>query len=265
MVWSKELAKLKQGLKAKDTLNVGIAAPVPTKQAAAPVVPRTLEEEDALFLTAVGKSVSHSTVPRHMEARDPEDEFYQAMSQLKGIKPSSLCSPIQRDGQRVAALVGQPAISLSAQQSPKIGSAKTTAEINSTHRTNCAVPMLGIEGTALAEGNKEDGRAMDDWAKPEEIQLAAGMVIEVDGQLDLRNQNETDARERLTERVLDGQCLGWRSLHVILGSSDSLRQVLYDYLNSPQSVPLAKYAQAPVPMGGNKAWILYYHLHSTSC
>jgi hypothetical protein len=90
------------------------------------------------------------------------------------------------------------------------------------------------------------------------IHLAAGMTIDVDGVLDLRNHNEADATERLKERVLDGVCLGWRALHVILGNSGPLRQVVLDYLASPSAHPLSKYAEAPVPMGGANAWILYF-------
>jgi hypothetical protein len=93
---------------------------------------------------------------------------------------------------------------------------------------------------------------------PERIQLAAGMTIDVDCVLDLRRHNEADAGERIRERVLDGACLGWRTMQVILGGSESLRQVLLDYLASPPASPLANYGEAPVPMGGPQAWILYF-------
>jgi hypothetical protein len=258
MVWSKELAKLKQGLKAKDALDGGHAAPAPAKQAAPPMAPRSLEEEDALFLTAVGRSVPSPAAQGRMEAPGPEDEFAKAMSQLRGIKPSGHSLPIRKDGQAA------PAAHLAAQQGPAIETEQIRIQTNSVLGAPHRTPRPSDESIGTAEGHREDRRNGGNLAKPEEFQLAAGMVIEVDGQLDLRNHNEADARERLAEKVLDGQFLGWRSLHVILGTSDTLRQVLRDYLDSPQSGPLAKDAQAPVPMGGNKAWILYYHSHSTS-
>jgi len=248
MVWSKDLAKLKQGLKAQEAIG-GAAAQAPAKHTAAPIVAKPLEEEDALFLKAVGKSVSHSATQRHLEGHGQADEFAAAMSQLKGIKPSG---PKTKMDSRAGGHA--------APQGPKTETKhEKKTEADTMHSTNDVDNFDGFEDLKdIGHKRERDG---GDWAKPEEIQLAAGMVIEVDGQLDIRNHNETDARERLAERVLDGQCLGWRSLHVILGNSDSLRQVLLDYLNSPQSAPLAKYAQAPVPMGGNKAWILYYHSH----
>ena len=246
MVWSNDLAKLKQNLKAQDaTGNVGSVPHAPAKQAAAPTVPKPLEEEDALFMTAVGKSVSHQTTQRHIEEQGTEDEFAKAMSQLKGVKPS-----------------GQRTQDAAAHQAPKLEAAH--ADSASSPAPRPADDFDGFEDFADIGLAKGERRNKGDGARPEEFHLAAGMTIEVDGQLDLRNHNEADARERLAERVLDGQCLGWRSLHVILGNSEPLHQVLRGYLDSTQSAPLAKYAQAPVPMGGNKAWILYYHLHPTS-
>jgi len=237
MVWSNDLAKLKQDLKAKDATGGGNIAPLaPAKQAAAPIVPKPLEEEDALFMTAVGKSISHPVAQKQLEEQNTGDEFAKAMSQLKGVKPS---------GQGTAAYADSAFNAQRAAPRP-------------------ADDFEGFEDFADICLTKSERRDRGDRAKPEEFHLAAGMVIEVDGQLDLRNHNETDARERLAERVMDGQCLGWRSLHVILGNSETLHQVLRDYLNSPQSSPVVKYAQAPVPMGGNKAWILYYHSHPTS-
>ena len=252
MVWNNDLAKLKQDLKAQDaTSNVGSVPRVPAKQAAAPTLPKPLEEEDALFMTAVGKSISHPAAQRHMEDQGTEGEFVKAMSQLKGIKPS---------GQRTHDAAGIK--DTAAHQAPKLEAARADSTSGGAPRP--ADDFEGFEDFAdigLAKGEKRDKGI---GARPEEFHLAAGMTIEVDGQLDLRNHNEADARERLAERVLDGQCLGWRSLHVILGNSEPLLQVLRGYLESPQSAPLAKYAQAPIPMGGSKAWILYYHLHHPS-
>jgi hypothetical protein len=84
------------------------------------------------------------------------------------------------------------------------------------------------------------------------------MAIEVDGSLDLRGHSAVDLVERLKERLLDAQVLGWRTLHVIIGPSAEPREVLLAFLRSPEARVLARYAQAPVPMGGPSAWILYF-------
>jgi DNA-nicking Smr family endonuclease len=89
------------------------------------------------------------------------------------------------------------------------------------------------------------------------IQLAAGMAIEVDGFLDLRNHTLSDARERIKERLEDSLLLGWRSLHIILGPSEALKQGFLAFLTTPSARTVQRYAQAPVPMGGSQAWILY--------
>ena len=92
-----------------------------------------------------------------------------------------------------------------------------------------------------------------------QIHLAAGMAIVVDGSLDLKGHARSDAEERLKERILDGYALGWRTLHVLVGSSEELRAMVIDLLQSPAGRCVARYAQAPVPMGGPQAWILYFH------
>jgi hypothetical protein len=84
------------------------------------------------------------------------------------------------------------------------------------------------------------------------------MAIEVDGHLDLKGHERVDAQERLKERLLDGYALGWRTLHVHLGPSQDLRDMLLDLLASPEGRCLSRYAQAPIPMGGAQAWILYF-------
>jgi hypothetical protein len=90
------------------------------------------------------------------------------------------------------------------------------------------------------------------------FQLAAGMALEVDGVLDLRGHSVPDAVERLKDRLGDGLVLGWRSLQVILGPDPKLHEGLLDLLASGQAPMVARYAQAPVPMGGSQAWLLYF-------
>ena len=76
------------------------------------------------------------------------------------------------------------------------------------------------------------------------------MAIVVDGSLDLKGHARSDAEERLKERILDGYALGWRTLHVVVGSSAELRQMVLDLLMSPAGRCVARYAQAPCPWAG---------------
>ena len=232
MVWSKDLAKLKQDLKAHE----GSSLPNPPVQSAKPnpppATPKSLDEEDALFLSTVGKAVT--VAPKGHEVAGEPDGFKDAMSQLKGIKQMDSDIPISAE-----------------------------LECQDIQPENPGAIPKDMEVTAQTQVVSKKPHERDNSIKPPNkppclIQLAAGMVIEVDGVLDLRNHTVEDARERLKERVLDGVFLGWRTLHIILGNSESLNQAFIDYINSPQSNPLVRYAQAPVPMGGTKAWVLYY-------
>jgi hypothetical protein len=84
------------------------------------------------------------------------------------------------------------------------------------------------------------------------------MALEVDGVLDLRGHCQADAMERLKDRLGDGAVLGWRSLQVVLGPAPDLHEALLGLLSSGQMPLVSRYAQAPVPMGGNQAWLLYF-------
>jgi hypothetical protein len=64
--------------------------------------------------------------------------------------------------------------------------------------------------------------------------------------------------DRLKDRLGDGKALGWRSLQVILGADPILHEGLLELLASGQVPMVARYAQAPVPMGGAQAWLLYF-------
>ncbi len=84
------------------------------------------------------------------------------------------------------------------------------------------------------------------------------MAIDVDGVLDLRGHTLQDAMERLKDRLEDGLVLGWRSLQVILGPEPALHEGLLALLTSGEAPMVARFAQAPVPMGGSQAWLLYF-------
>jgi len=239
MVWSKDLAKLKQDLKAQEGSSLS-SPPVPSaKPSPPPVVPKTLEEEDALFLTTVGKAVTVAL--KGHEVPEEPDGFKDAMFQLKGIKPKKSDIPVSAEPRDapLEQLVSHP---------------------EADGKDVVIPPEFDSMELSEQDDNDQDDNIESPKKSPVKIQLAAGMVIEVDGVLDLRNHTVEDARERLKERVFDGVFLGWRTLHVILGNSESLNQAFIDYINSPQSHPLTRYAQAPVPMGGTQAWVLYYTL-----
>jgi DNA-nicking Smr family endonuclease len=154
-------------------------------------------------------------------------EFSTAMGDLKGLKPLNPAT--------VQAPPAPPAPALEAAPMP--------------------APAPPPPQAAPAAEAKEPGPA----APPQvQINLAAGMAIVVDGSLDLKGHALRDAEERLKERILDGYALGWRTLHVQVGASPELRQMVLDLLMSPAGRCVARYAQAPVPMGGAQAWILYF-------
>jgi DNA-nicking Smr family endonuclease len=238
MVWSKELAKLKQDLNTPGENQPAVLSAKP-KPSPAPVQPKPLDEEDAFFLAAMG--MPRETNLKVGSSHDDSDVFEAAMSQLKGIRHKHTDVPLLLDSEEASGEDAEPQ-----QAYPK-------------ENADESIPVAQELPEELPQENSRDGTSS---TLPEKIQLAAGMTIEVDGQLDLRNHNAVDARERLKERVLDGFCMGWRSLHVILGNSEPLQEAFIEYIGSPEPGPIAKYAQAPVPMGGTKAWILYYEAQS---
>ena len=243
MAWKKDLAKLKQDLKKEDPAPP--KAPPPIK--AGPVAPtsRSIEEEDAIFLSAMGLRPQN----RAMEAPVPEppppplvraepaeaaapETFASAMGDLKGMKP--MRRPV------VSAKPTPP-------PPPPAPEAPPAAPVPAPPEAPPA-PEVQVQAPVAAE---RPGGAT-------EIHLAAGMAIEVDGVLDLRGHARGDGEERLKERILDGYALGWRTLHVTLGPSPELRDMVLALVKGPECRCLTRYAQAPIPMGGAQAWILYF-------
>jgi hypothetical protein len=232
MVWKKDLAKLKQELKEEDPVPVRTAQPKPVPK---PVRPMALAEEDALFLSAMGRRPVPPPVETPLFEKDPapmgpapEENFLEAMGSLKGLKRAK---PRASETEASKPDHSEP-VNLTEQEPESVAPIVT------------AVP---IEPPPPVRKRR-----------PAQFQLAAGMAIEVDGVLDLSGHSPDDALERLRERVLDGQILGWRTFHLILGSSEELTGVLRDYLGQTEGCPIVRYAQAPIPMGGAQAWILYY-------
>lgn len=235
MAWKQDLAKLKQEIKA-----AGDPAPAKAPPPKAEPLPnKPMEDEDALFLAAMGgRAATPVVAPGQQEPRpqpvvretvDASGDFLDAMSGMKGMKP-------------ISSDAGPTGPSMAPEASPGAGLPQ-------------AAPLPPPAPTE--EASPAPGEALPRMA-PVLIHLAAGMAIEVDGVLDLRGHTFGDARERLKERIQDGLFLGWRTLHVILGPSEPLRQGFLAFLAGTHAAPIARYAQAPVPMGGAHAWILYY-------
>ncbi len=245
-MWKQDLAKLKPHLGEE---------PIPAKPVVKPAPPsvpsQSIEDEDALFLRSMGQRapqpgpVREAPVaeppPAQVLGPPPEDPeaFSRAMADLKGLKP-------------VEAVLPRPA-------PPAAPAPPAPKEV----RSALSPPLL----SQLHAAASEETRPLDHLPPPSPeslkprgpvlIQLAAGMAIEVDGLLDLRNHTLSDARERLKERVEDAGHLGWRSMHVILGPSEALKQGFLAFLTTPAAKPVLRYAQAPIPMGGLQAWIVY--------
>jgi hypothetical protein len=241
MVWKQDLAKLKQQFE-------DIGEPKPKPQAPKPMLKPeavgTIEDEDTLFLNAMGRRQAASAprkdkVPSPPEASPalkppppPAEDFQEAMGGLKGLKPlgSKMPTKVRED---------QPAL-------PPVPSVESPAPVAVPEVVApLAVPLVSVWEVPIRTG-------------PALIHLAAGMALEVDGSLDLRGHTAADALERLRERLQDGVFLGWRTFHITLGGSEELRESLLAFLGDPEARAITRYAQAPIPMGGNQAWILYY-------
>lgn len=244
MVWKQDLAKLKQQLKEE-----GEPSPPPAPKPAAPAAPaRPLVDEDALFMAAMGhrpapapKAAGPALPPPPSGGGQPTEDvdFRAALGDLQGLKA------LDRNPVLAAALAPE---SHPKGQEPPAGPdpAPTPA---------AAPPIPPPPPTPPSPPPVASPKAPPG---PRLIHLAAGMAVDVDGTLDLRGHSVPDARERLKERLQDAAVMGWRTLHVVLGPSEALRQAFLAFLLSPAAKSLAQYAQAPVPMGGNQAFIVYF-------
>jgi DNA-nicking Smr family endonuclease len=266
MAWKKDLAKLKQEL-GKEEVSPGKAAPPPKARPVHPVS-GSIEEEDNIFLSAMGLRPKSVAEPAPAPGQEPapaairpkaapsaaKAEFNSAMGDLKGLKPMPKSLPIEPP---------KPAAPGSAAAETKAPAAGAEVPADGPAALEPAAPEPAAPGPAapMPAAPETPARAMEPApaAPPQaQIQLAAGMAIVVDGSLDLKGHARSDAEERLKERILDGYALGWRTLHVVVGSSPELRQMVLDLLVTPAGRCVARFAQAPIPMGGAQAWILYF-------
>jgi len=256
MAWKQDLAKLKQQLGPEEPASPA-AKPQP-KPASKPQGPIILDDEDAVFLSAMGLKPAASRPARATPVPDstpapaapppppaPAETFGEALKDLKGLKPLP-----QGPWAQAAPAQALPAPAPSPTPTP---AARPTIE---------PPPPLPLEiptAAAVPDGPlPEPPGVPPPSAAPIRFQLAAGMAIEVDGVLDLRGHSLQDAVDRLKDRLGDGLLLGWRTLQVILGPDPKLHEGLLALLASGEAPMVARYAQAPVPMGGSQAWLLYF-------
>jgi len=248
MAWKQDLAKLKQQLGPEVPAPAYKPAPKPIPK---PSGPAALDDEDAIFLSAMGlkpalprpakSEASEGSAPTPViSGPSAPESFQEALSGLKGLKPLLKTPPVQLTS---AIDPPKPAPEAVPTQLPKIGPPEQAAP----------------EQMAEAESTPQSFVPFVPFV-PSRFQLAAGMAIEVDGALDLRGHSLPDAMERLKDRLEDGVVLGWRSLQVILGPDQTLHDGLLALLTSGQMPRVVRYAQAPVPMGGTQAWLLYFGL-----
>ena len=237
MVWKQDLAKLKQQFKEVEEPKAKEPVPKPVPKLDPP---GTIEEEDALFLNAMGRRApvpalhkEKALAPAEVEPialpapTPPAEDFHAAMGGLKGLKPIPARIPA----------------------APPKAEVPASLPLSEPRAEPKAVEVVEAEAAPVSAPSR---------GGPTLIHLAAGMAIEVDGSLDLRGHTPVDALERFRERLQDGVFLGWRTFHVTLGPSEELREAFLALLRQPETQVISRYAQAPIPMGGNHAWVLYY-------
>lgn len=269
MAWKQDLAKLKQQLAPEDP---GPAPKVLPRSAPKPKGPSRLEDEDAVFLSAMGlRGASPKPIPPDADAPPaveppvaanpvaaaaatptlppsppPEvpDTFEAAVQELKGLKP------LPRGlGSRGGGTI---------RRSPSPPGSEAPSPLPPSPEVAAPRPPEDLVEPLQVAPAPEPADPEVPLPAPLRFQLAAGMALEVDGILDLRGHSVPDAVGRLKDRLGDGQVLGWRSLQVTLGTDPRLHEGVLDLLASGQAPMVARYAQAPVPMGGNQAWLLYF-------
>lgn len=236
MAWKQDLEKLKQQLGPEVPPPVSRGLPKPVVK---PTGPIQMEDEDAVFLSAMGlKPAAARTAEPAIPTDSAREEvastlpapetFQEAVRDLKGFKPLARRLPDRPTP------LPTPVVAMEPPPPP-------------------AQPVAPVQPEAPPEPETLNPPSL----KPLRFQLAAGMAIEVDASLDLRGHSLSDAMERLKDRLGDGKVLNWRSLQVTLGPDSALHEGLLDMLDSGQAPMVARYAQAPVPMGGTQAWVLY--------
>ena len=239
MVWKQDLAKLKQAYREAG----GSPPPSPPKPKPKLIEGKDLNDEDAMFLAAMGGSPQRPTIQAALvaapvpvetpQSAEPAISFEESLGELKGLKPLQPRHPVSVS--QVAAPIATVA--------PPVPSREASAPVTVVEHPEAVASVSPVPEAARS---------------PLRIHLAAGMALEVDATLDLRGHSVPDALGRLRDRIEDGALLGWRTLHVHLGETPALHEALLGFLLDTPSPRIGRYAQAPIPMGGTQAWVLYY-------
>lgn len=270
MPWKKDLAKLKQELKNEDPPPAPKASPV--RRAEKPEAPADLEGEDAVFLAAMGRRAPKPAAQDRPVLPEPLVELSAAVPVVAKdvIAPPSVPSKAGGDESFAGAMAALKGVTRTVPRYAELEAkrvsapnAKVVAKAQAPAPVAVPAPVPAVPAEPLppvpAPEPAPSSLVEDKGAKkPVLIQLAAGMAVDVDGTLDLRGHSSQDALERLKERVLDGQALGWRTLHLHLGNDPGLAEAFESFISGPIAVGIARYAQAPIPMGGAQARILYF-------
>lgn len=230
----------------------------PPKPRPLPVPNQSLDDADLMFLMAMGgvavpsepsiSSLSASpSPPMPPPPTAPDVAFNAALGELKGLRalPSN---PLLKDDLAPP----NPAPRSGSPPPPDLGKAPEARA-----STSDAPETLQGDGPQISPPHQapEPPRVKPG---PMLIHLAAGMAIEVDGTMDLRRHSLNDARERLKEGVKDASAMQWRTLLLTFGPNEALKQGFLAFLTTPQAQQsISRYAQAPIPMGGDQAWIIY--------
>ena len=229
MVWKQDLAKLKHAFR-----EAGGPPPPAPKPKLKPLEAKDLKDEDAVFLAAMGTPaapVPKVAVIAPIQPPLPVEapvSFEEGLADLRGLKPLA----------RNLVVSSGPANPVPVK--------KVEAALPPDPEPPVSVPLI-----ASSEPSSPS-------KLPIRIQLAAGMAVEVDAFLDLRGHSAADALGRIHDRLEDGALLGWRTLHLVLGEDPALHEALLAFLGSAAAARIGRYAQAPIPMGGAQAWVLYY-------
>ncbi len=240
MVWKQDLAKLKQTLKED-----GAPPLPPPKPKPKPMDFKPMEDEDALFLSAMGlkrAAPPRIEVPREtplpsiqaVQVPAPEPGFAEALKDLRGLKP----------------MASNPVLAAPKATLPPPALVEKVVESLVAKMPEPAPMPIPVPAEVKPQAPPPHALA------PARIQLAAGMSVEVDGSLDLRHHSVRDAEERLKDRLADATMLSWRTFHLLLGPEPELHEAVQRLLDLGV-LPVARYAQAPIPLGGAQAWILY--------
>ena len=237
---TKKILQLKQNMYVADHSPTITTAKTGNKEKEVPPnkACRSMEEEDTLFMNAMG--VFSKQTNNH--------DLYSVLTNAVPLRE-------KRQKNLTGASLRKPVTHLKDLKSTEVTS-------TSTETINTSIITQEILKKDVFESIKNISQSINIDELPNPIQtkihLAAGISVTVSSRLDLSGHTKTDATERLKECIINGYVLGWHNMHVLTGNSEELGKVVINLLKSPTGKHITRYAQAPIPMGGPNAWILYF-------